>query len=609
MPNQLGLSMTITKAACFVSIMLMALPVGAQIESFRLFDQHGKTHSSHTLTKFDELHFIYANRECIESISEKEFRATLAKYQNAPKQTPEGKLALILLTDDSHAEREYYRRFDHIVLFDDLDFLIQRLRLSQFGDRTKVIGNDYGSAKSDVFTDIGSEKHVCRKKVFESQIAPTTASNLFKSQCLECHMRISQYDFFKDASSLNKWKNMSLKTIETFRMPPGGIDPELRHPIKGLLKRSEIKEVYQWLSRVSSDDRQLDRSLKSMRNDISRQIAREQAQFTKPILQFRSKQPTAVAANQPDLERYSVLGGPLDSDYFIHSAKFENSSKAVHHTTLFTSGFKPEGAILNQNSKYIEEIKRNSQLVTATIDGVASTALEYESNISFTHHIGHASNIATYDGQLRVKVPKNSYLSVNNHYPTSDLDVSNISTVQLFGEKAKTSKATVRLRTVQANRFLIPKGRDDYWIRFRIPVKQDILIHSFHAHTHYRGSEVAIRKVSKSGSSETLGSIPFLLFKHGIMPFFEKPILVEMDSELVLEARLDNSRFNISNPNSKVDVPHGLSIYHNEMCILFYTYSLPSSEQAKAGAEATDPTGSANYWGERMPLGFKSGLD
>ncbi len=571
-------------ASLFTAILLSAGHSAAQSELFRFFDQHGKTHSSHSLSKYDELHFVYINRSCIEQISESRFRSTLAEYESKAKNSPTK--ALILLTDDPHSEREYYSRFDQIVLFDDLDILARRLKLSRFGDRVKVVGHSYDNQKVDRLPQAPLDQPVCVKKSTPADVQVSRAMTLFRTQCLECHMQTSHYDYFKDISSLVKWKSMSMKTIETFRMPPGGIDTELKHPIKGLLRRAEIKQVYQWLSSISPDDRQTDRTLKTMRSDISKQLSEEKKRTRTPVLRLHSKTPTVVAANQPDVERHSVVGGPLDSDYYIHSAIFENSSKAVHHTTLFSTSFVPGDVALNKSPKYIEEIKRNSQSVAATVDEKSTTALEYESNISFTHHIGHASNMATYDGRLRVKLPKGSYLSVNNHYPTSEADVSNRSTVLLFGEKGRTRETVVQMRTMQVGEFSIPKNRENYWVRFRVPVKQDILIHSFHAHMHYRGAEVGLKKISKDGALETLGSIPFFLFKHGIMPFFEKPIFIEKGSELILEARLDNSRYNISNPNSDVIVPHGLSIYDNEMCILFFTYTLPPAAQPKEGAES-----------------------
>lgn len=390
---------------------------------------------------------------------------------------------------------------------------------------------------------------------------------------MKCHMQIEKVDYFRTATSIVKWKSMMLKTMETFRMPPGGVDSELPYKVKGLVKRDDLKKLYHWLHSIENADSRLENKVLSMRKQVQSELDADKSRTKKSLLKVSMSTPDKVAGTSQDQLIYSLAEGPLTDDYFVHSARFSNSADFVHHNVLLTTSFKPEDLRLDRNLKYLDDLKKNGQLVPAMIDGKPTQAFDYETNILFSVNSGSSTNLSDYGANFRARIPRGSYLIFNNHYSPISREATNKTRAEIFGEKGSTSKTVVRRRSVQLTNISIPKGRSDYTVAVTVPIKQDILLHAFQAHMHYRGAEVFVKRSKGSKDLETIAAIPFFLYKHNSMVYLEEPLRLEQGSQLIFEAKFDNSASNISNPNPDLEVPYGLSVYDNEMFIMFYVFT------------------------------------
>lgn len=578
--SRLILSSFLTGA--IVALALLSPLAFAKSEIFRLLDQHGKSHSSCRFSKFQRVRFVYVRRTCLENVSESHFKEKVGE-PSINSLTADAPIT-VWLTDDPHTERGFYKRFSGPVLFDDLDFLVNLLKLRTTGDTVEVVNGDFSNPSAKTSDQYFLQVEGCRKPVSHSAVGLDVGASIFQEACMKCHMQIEKVDYFRNAAAIVKWKSMMLKTMETFRMPPGGVDSELLFKIKGLVKREDLKKLYKWLSQIETVDSSLEKKVVSMRNQVQSELDVDKRRRKNPLLKIKMSSPDRVAGTSQDQLIYSLAKGPLADDYFVHSARFSNSADFVHHNVLLTTSFKPDDLRLDRNSKYLDDLKKNGQLVAATVDGKPTRAFDYETNILFSFNSGNSTQLSDYSDNFRARIPNGSYLIFNNHYSPISREATNRTSVEIFGEKGSTSKTIVRRRSVQLTNISIPKGRSDYTATVTVPIKKDILLHAFQAHMHYRGAEVFVKRSTGCKELETIAAIPFFLYKHNSMVYLEEPLRLEQGSNLIFEAKFDNSSTNISNPNPDLEVPYGLSVYDNEMLIMFYVFT---DYNPKPNAETT----------------------
>ena len=103
----------------------------------------------------------------------------------------------------------------------------------------------------------------------------------------------------------------------------------------------------------------------------------------------------------------------------------------------------------------------------------------------------------------------------------------------------------------------IPANDDNHMVRRCYDFQDDRLLLSFTPHMHYRAKDATYELTRPNGKKEVLLAVPRYDFNWQLVYRFEKPILVEKGSRLMVTVHYDNSSNNAANPDPKQVVRWG----------------------------------------------------
>ncbi|MFZ3229631.1 MAG: hypothetical protein WA160_05470 [Pseudobdellovibrio sp.] len=528
-------------------------------EPFRLIDQFS---TAHTLAKYKNKRSIfltYITGECFH-LNEKNILLNLPKRENSES---------LLISNNVYEKYEQYEHLFTPVLFDDFQFVTKAYDLTKVGSFVEISTENSSIISRGQIKFPGNELNECQKKINYETPSFSKAKEAFAKQCIRCHMQNINIDYFTSMSSIQKWSAMMSKTMETFRMPPGGVDAKLKYKTKGLLSREELVPLYKWLASGAPNDKEDEKNLQEIRSTLEDKNLSNKFKNRKPDLVLKMKKKDIVPAQGNDYLEYSLLGGPFLEDTFFEAAQFEHNREAIHHSFIYINKNKK----LVNSKAMVQSFYEEGQNIEAFLNNEKSIGKVIGSNLIFSNGGQGGSKISYFGKHTGIFVPKGYYLTIENHYHPNGYPQANQSVISFYKYQEKEPLVEIKRITISITKFSLQPNQSNLVIHSIYPIKKSIKLFSILPHLHMRGKEIKIFVKNKKNKMEMLLSVPFYLYKHQTSLAFENPVQIEKGSEIHFYVSYDNSISNIGNPDSSKLILRGLNIFDDEMHSLILAYT------------------------------------
>lgn len=176
-----------------------------------------------------------------------------------------------------------------------------------------------------------------------------------------------------------------------------------------------------------------------------------------------------------------------------------------------------------------------------------------------------------------IKVPVDSAIRMSIHYTSFGQETMDNTRVGLwfYDENEEPELEYHTYSVAPGNRtenIVIPPGAMNHEMAATHVFDQDIVLHGFRAHMHYRGKSMAARVIYPDNTQENIINIPDYNFAWQPTYRMDEPMVIPAGSRVVVEGLFDNSEFNPGNPDPTVPAVGGLQSWE-EMFIGYFSYT------------------------------------
>lgn len=175
-----------------------------------------------------------------------------------------------------------------------------------------------------------------------------------------------------------------------------------------------------------------------------------------------------------------------------------------------------------------------------------------------------------------IKVPEGSALRMSVHYTSFGQEAVDQTRVGLwFYDKDEEPDLEFHTYAVSANgaqNLQIPPGAMNHEMAATHVFDQDIVLHGFRSHMHYRGKSMTARVIYPDNTGADIINIPEFNFAWQPTYRMAEPMVIPAGSRVIVEGVFDNSEYNVGNPDPNVTVIGGLQSWE-EMFIGYFSYT------------------------------------
>jgi len=400
---------------------------------------------------------------------------------------------------------------------------------------------------------------------FTKDVAP-----IFYKNCVSCHRpgEIAPMSLL-DYQSARPWAKAIREVVATRKMPPWFADPSYGHFSNDTrLKEQEIATVKAWVDGgVAQGDPK----------DLPAPPAFVEGwRLGKPDLVIDIGQDFRVPAGQ-DLYKDFVVQTNFTEGKWIRAAQvLPGNRRLVHHVHVYVvlqgaddakQETKPPAAAKQSPFGGFETIEDGLTRVrddAPVIDDACAANANLPSLSGFEE-----GSLATMlpgkppdnydvfgDGSTAKYIPAGAKLRFQIHYAKVDTSDTDRTSIGLY-LVAKPPENPLRRVDLRNRFFLIPAGARNHEVKRCYDVEQDKLLVAITPHMHYRGKDATYELVHADGRSEILLVVPHYDFNWQLQYRFEKAILMEKGSRMVVTFHYDNSPNNPANPEPKKAIRWG----------------------------------------------------
>jgi hypothetical protein len=181
-----------------------------------------------------------------------------------------------------------------------------------------------------------------------------------------------------------------------------------------------------------------------------------------------------------------------------------------------------------------------------------------------------------YPAGTGIKVPEGSALRMSIHYTSFGQEAVDSTRVGLWlydkGEEPELEYHTYSVAANGPQNIQIPAGAMNHEMAASHVFDQDIVLHGFRSHMHYRGRSMSARVIYPDNRTEDIINIPDYNFAWQPTYRMAEPMVIPAGSRVIVEGVFDNSQWNLGNPDPNVTVPGGLQSWE-EMFIGYFSYT------------------------------------
>ncbi len=391
---------------------------------------------------------------------------------------------------------------------------------------------------------------------FTKDVAP-----IFYKNCVSCHRpgEIAPMSLL-DYQSARPWAKAIREVVATRKMPPWFADPSYGHFSNDTrLKEQEIATVKAWVDGgVAQGDPK----------DLPKPPAFVEGwRDGKPDLVIDIGQDFQVPAGQ-DLYKDFVVPTNFTEGKWIRAAQvLPGNRRLVHHVHVFVVSQGADDA--KQETKPPAAGKESPFGGFSETEG-GLTRVRDDAPVIDDACAAHASlpslsgfeegSLATMlpgkppdnydvfgDGSTAKYIPAGAKLRFQIHYAKVDRSDTDRTSIGLY-LVARPPEQPLRRVDLRNRFFLIPAGARNHEVKRCYDVEQDKLLVAITPHMHYRGKDATYELVHADGKREILLVVPHYDFNWQLQYRFEKAILMEKGSRMVVTFHYDNSPNNPANP-------------------------------------------------------------
>ena len=406
----------------------------------------------------------------------------------------------------------------------------------------------------------------------------------FSRQCLSCHIKSEQFEQFKTLAQTIVWAKMSLRTIDTLRMP-GRRDPYFDSDDGGLAALEDLRRITYWLENKINfkDENQEQNKLFAAEYNRLRALRSNSETNDKLALTLRMKKTLEVPAIGSSKTNQVLLGEPIERPLVVTAAFLSANLNVLHHANLLAF---PPGQVLDnfesttKMSSFLSQLDLESpsenKLITKTsgwIQNLARPFYKVQEPILFT--FSRRTGIIHLAPGLAYELQKGSQLAAQLHFEPSGRDDKLEIEFKVF-EKSTAGPyfPLKRFTMTPLKAFSIKPGQKSYVVEARYKTKKRIFLSTVWFHAHYRAVGMRIQIENKSGFRDTIFSDPFHQLKmESAKTFDNRGLEIPAGSTLITQVEYDNSKNNLANPDASQKVILGGSTFDSEMHYPGFVYS------------------------------------
>jgi peroxiredoxin/mono/diheme cytochrome c family protein len=364
-------------------------------------------------------------------------------------------------------------------------------------------------------------------------------ARVFNAHCVQCHREGQVGPFaltsYEDAVG---WADTIREVVENERMPPWHANPEFgkfRNDCR--LAEVDKKLIYQWIENgvPQGDPKSLPEPPK-FNADSSWRIPG-------PDVVIKMPKPFLVPATGDVPYQYFVVDPGFKEDVWIRGAEGRPGNRSVvHHMIVF---YLPPG----QDKKRGEDALTNA--VASFVPGAPAKVWPEE---------------------YGRRIPAGSKLVFQMHYTPNGTQVEDQSEAGLLlADPTKVQKELLQACALNFQ-FEIPPGAPNYHVEARYHFSEDMDLYSLVPHMHLRGKAFRFTAIYPDKTEEVLLDVPRYDFNWQNIYQFAEPKRMPEGTDLVCEARFNNSPGNPVNPDPTQAVHWGDQTWE-EMAIGTFTMS------------------------------------
>lgn len=352
---------------------------------------------------------------------------------------------------------------------------------------------------------------------YDKHIAP-----IFNEHCVRCHREGEVAPFsLTSYSEIAGWGDTIAEVVRNGRMPPWHANPEHgKFANDARLPETDRALIYQWVKngQPEGDPADLPPPPKFV----------EGWQIAKPHIVYRMPQPYIVPARGVVEYQHFNIDADIKEDMWVRAAEMRPGNRAVvHHLILF----------------FVKPGQGKMRGEDALANGIATfapglPAMDLPEGYAF-------------------RVPAGSRLVMQAHYTPNGTEQSDQSFAGIVLADPKTVKHEININAAMNFRFLIPPGDKNYAVNATYRFPEESFLYTMTPHMHYRGKSFRFTAKYPDGSSEILLDVPRYDFNWQNEYSLAEPKRVAEGTEILLEARYDNSADNLLNPDPSKAVHWG----------------------------------------------------
>jgi peroxiredoxin len=394
---------------------------------------------------------------------------------------------------------------------------------------------------------------------YSKHIAP-----IFQAHCVECHHpgEIGPFSLTSYDTAIG-FTDTIREVVRNRRMPPWHADPKYgKFANDARLSEADRRQIIDWVDNGAPEGDP---------KDLPAPVTfTEGWRIPKPDVVLSIPKPYKVAAHG-DLEyEFVAVDTGFEEDKWVKAAEIRPGCRSVvHHVLVFVQP-PNSGGWGRHKAGFIDNW--------------------------LAGHVPGARPMILPDGMAKL-VPAGSRLLFQIHYTPNGVVQEDQTSIGLVFADPKVVRKQVRTEMVFNPRFEIPAHADDYPVDAEDTLEQDTYVLNLVPHTHLRGKAFQYEAIYPDGKKEVLLDVPHYDFNWQNSYILAEPKLLPKGTTIHCEARYDNSKKNVSNPNPDEIVRWGDQTWQ-EMMIGYYDAisidedlqkkPLPPAKSlpAKAGLEA-----------------------
>jgi hypothetical protein len=425
---------------------------------------------------------------------------------------------------------------------------------------------------------------------FTKDIAP-----IFYKNCVSCHRpgEIAPMSLL-DYQAVRPWAKSIREAVATRKMPPWFADPRYGHfSNDARLKQSEIETIKAWVDGgvAQGDPKDLPAAPKFA----------DGWRLGKPDLVVDIGQDFLVPPGT-DLYKDFVVATNFTEGKWIRAAQvLPGNRRLVHHVHVFVVSqgagdakqeAKPPAATrapaLGGFADIEDGLTRVRDDAPVVNDACAANAnlpnlSGFEEGSLATMLPGKPpDNYDVFgDGSTAKYIPAGAKLRFQIHYAKVDQPGTDRTSVGLY-VVAKPPEMPLKRVDLRNRFFLIPAGAPNHEVKRCYDVEQDKLLVAITPHMHYRGKDAIYELIHADGRREILLAVQHYDFNWQLQYSFEKAILMEKGSRMVVTFHYDNSPNNPANPEPSKAIRWGDRSEDEMMVTWTETINVSPAESATA---------------------------